>query len=146
MVLDEIDWTMTNFENLSMHVRNYFLSVEKMSICSISPTRDGTGVLPSSCFLKCLSYFALAHVLQLVTTSFANFAIFGKKYSESTCLTFSCADLWALLCSAVRTSRLSATAKISVTRFLQCQILVAEPIHPVSSLACANRNEWRLRP
>lgn len=35
IVLDMIGWTTVNLENLLMQVRKYFLSVEKMSKCSI---------------------------------------------------------------------------------------------------------------
>jgi len=38
MVLEGIGWTIANFENLSMDVKKYFLSVEKMSMFDISPT------------------------------------------------------------------------------------------------------------
>jgi len=50
IALDTIGCTVANLENLSMQVKNSFLSVEKMLICSISPTYGGIGVTPSSCF------------------------------------------------------------------------------------------------
>jgi len=49
-----------------------------MSMCSISPVCKGIAVSPFSCFLGCLSYLALAQVLQLCTISLANLAILGK--------------------------------------------------------------------
>jgi len=55
MVIEGIGWTIANSENLSMDVRKYFVSVEKMSMCNISPTWDGIGVSPSSCFLGCFA-------------------------------------------------------------------------------------------
>jgi len=47
-------------------------------MCSISPVCDGIGVSPISCFLGCLSYLALAQVLQICTISLDNLAILGK--------------------------------------------------------------------
>jgi len=81
MALEGSGCITANFENLSTQVKNNFLSVDYMSICSISPAYEGIGVTPNSCFLGCLSYFALVHVLQLMTTSLASLVIFGKYKS-----------------------------------------------------------------
>jgi len=64
IVLDGFGWTTPNFENLSMQVRKNFLSVEKMSTCNIFLHAKGFGVSPIFCFLGCLSYLAVAQVLQ----------------------------------------------------------------------------------
>jgi len=48
IILDCTGCTTANFDNLPTHVRNCFLSVEKMSMCNISPVYLGMGVSPSS--------------------------------------------------------------------------------------------------
>lgn len=70
--------TTANFENLSMQVRNSFLSVAKLSMCNISPAYEGIGVAPNSCFCGCLSYLDFMQTLQFATTSLARLDILGK--------------------------------------------------------------------
>jgi len=62
--------------------------VEKMSMCNISPTCEGIGVLPNYCLLGCGSYLALLQTLQLVTTSLATFDMFGKWKFPRICFAF----------------------------------------------------------
>lgn len=79
---DVIRWTIANLENLSVQVRKYLLSLEKMSTCRYSPANDGIGVSGIICFLEWqlyMPYKQYKQTLQFATTSFTGFVIFWNK-------------------------------------------------------------------